>query len=128
MQAVLRVLCRQGQEAPFVSHDTVNFKGIGPNAVKTAGVRRVPLRIATDDDGPPVAGSIDSVELSGSSAPTLFSLKAQKILQLVHDVNEATVYSKKLERCLKVVVLNNGLHAICINDFPEAFQALFEEA
>ena len=82
-----------GQNYELLPHQG-RVRGVGGN-VQVVGLRKIPVLFALAD-GTIASGTITSTELGGSDAPLLLSTKAQRSLGLVIDLDEHTVYSKKM--------------------------------
>ena len=97
-----------GQSYELLPHQG-RVRGVGGN-VQVVGLRKIPVLFALAD-GTIASGTITSTELGGSDAPLLLSTKAQRSLGLVIDLDEHTVYSKKMGQYLELVD-RDGLPAV----------------
>ena len=77
------------------------FRGVG-GKIKVAGLRRIPVIFGLEN-GTQVCGEIVSTELEGSNAPLLLSTKAQKSLGLLIDMDEHSIYSRRMNDYLELV-------------------------
>ena len=91
-----------GQSYELLPHQG-RVRGVGGN-VQVVGLRKIPVLFALAD-GTIASGTITSTELGGSDAPLLLlSTKAQRSLGLVIDLDEHTVYSKKMGQFLSWLI------------------------
>lgn len=89
-----------GTDAPL-EHSSGKFRGVG-GRVEVTGKRTIPVSFMLES-GECAEGCISSVELSGSDAPLLLSIHAQRKLGLVIDTDEGTVFSKLFGSKLSIV-------------------------
>jgi hypothetical protein len=92
----------------------VNFRGIGNDPQRAAGLRTIPIGLKMDD-GEYLRGQVQSHELGDSKAPLLLSLKAQIQLGLVHDPGRMLLYSRMLRSFITLYKMRNGLHGFRID-------------
>ena len=86
--------------------DMKNLKGAFINGVMgTNGARELSLCLELSDGGL-ARGTLRSIELTGSDAPLLLSLEAQRRLGLVLDLNREIAHGQALDRDLRLVVYN----------------------
>ena len=96
---------------PMIEEAMGKFRGVG-GKVMVAGKRTIPMKMRTLDDEL-IAGTIASIELQDSEAPLLLSAQAQQALGLVLDMGNNTIYSRKLDKELEMV-MHNGLPSIVL--------------
>ncbi|CAE7485137.1 RE2 [Symbiodinium sp. CCMP2592] len=107
----LRSYCRASgvEPTPLEETEATGLNGIG-GKVRSVGKRTFTITLQLQD-GTLAEGTVESIELAGSTAPLLLSCRAQKQMGLVLDLEEGTAFSKKFGRHLEVVD-RDGLPAV----------------
>ena len=119
-----RALKSRNRTLSWRSKEQRTFGGLGGAQMSTLGKRGIPLGLEITDSENHVehiVGDLESQEIASGQNPLLLSLNAQMKLGMVKDLRAGTVLLKDhgMKKLPIYKVRTNGLHAICISDFPE---------